>query len=209
MTLWRWLGVPMPTLNSTAHTTDISSTPKHILIWGGSAVTGQFAIQLARQSGLCVIAVTSAKTKPLVERLGAEHVIARDGKTNDEIVADIRAITGDDLTLAIDIVGITTGACCLKALSTTKLSTLAPLAFLKDGEVVPENVTIAPIEMKKFIIELGNKMYAEDLNRLITEGTVAIPEIEVLNGGLEMVEEGLEMLKKGDMNGRKLVVNIA
>jgi len=63
--------------------------------------------------------------------------------------------------------------------------------------------------MKRFIIESGNRKYAEDLNRLIAEGSVAIPEIEVLDGGLERIEEGLEMLKRGDMNGKKLVVKIA
>jgi len=204
MTLWKWLKVPMPTFTS-----DKTAHPKHILIWGGSAVTGQFAVQLTSQSGLSVIAVTSAKTKPLVERLGAPHVLARDGKSNDQIVAEIRAITGDDLVLAIDIVGNTTGACCLEALSKTKAGVLAPLAFLKEGQVVPDNIAIAPVEMKRFIIEMGNRVYAEELNRLMTSGLMVMPEIEVLNGGLDDIQEGLEMLKRGDMNGRKLVVRIS
>ncbi|KAK5681100.1 hypothetical protein LTS10_006861 [Elasticomyces elasticus] len=204
MTLWKWLAVEMPS----PHPKTAVTSSRHILIWGGSTVTGQFAIQFAHRSGLSVVAVTSAKTRCLAERLGAAHVILRDHKTNDEIVAEIRAITGDDLTMAIDIVGNTTGASCLQALSATKASTLAPLAFLKDGEQIPENVTIAPIEMKRFIIEEGNREYAEELNRLVGDGSVSIPEIEVLHG-LEMVEEGLEMLKRGDMNGRKLVVRVA
>ncbi|KAK3655752.1 hypothetical protein LTR56_003401 [Elasticomyces elasticus] len=204
MTLWKWLAVEMPS----ARPKTAATPPRHILIWGGSTVTGQFAIQFANRSGLSVIAVTSAKTRCLAERLGAANVITRDHKTNDEIVAEIRAITGDDLTMAIDIVGNTTGSSCLQALSATKASTLAPLAFLKDGEQIPENVTIAPIEMKRFIIEEGNRKYAEELNRLVGDGSVSIPEIEVLHG-LEMVQEGLEMLKRGDMNGRKLVVRVA
>ncbi|KAK3628489.1 hypothetical protein LTR56_003868 [Elasticomyces elasticus] len=203
MTLWKWLAVVMPSAQPKTAT-----PPQHILIWGGSTVTGQFAIQFAHRSGLSVIAVTSAKTRCLAERLGAAHVITRDHKTNDEIVAEVRAITGDELTMAIDIVGNATGASCLQALSATEASTLAPLAFLKDGEQIPESVTIAPVEMKRFIIEEGNRKYAEELNRLVGDGSVSMPEIEVLHG-LEKIEEGLEMLKRGDMNGRKLVVRVA
>jgi NADPH:quinone reductase-like Zn-dependent oxidoreductase len=207
MTLWKFLNVPMPTETSTA---DLHiSHREYVLIWGGSAITGQFAIQLALQSGLSVIAVTSSKTAPLARRLGATNVVSRDGRTNDEIVAEIREIVGDDLTMAIDIVGNDTAAACLKALSTTKPALLAPLAFLKANQEVPENIAIPDIEMKRFVIEQGNKGYAETLNRLIIEGEVGIPMIDVLSGGLGKVEEGLEMLKRGDMGGRKMIVTIS
>lgn len=205
MTLWKRLGVALP---SSAIPTKAPAARRYILIWGESTVTGQFAIQIARESCLCVLAVTSAKTKPLAEQLGAEHVVTRDHKTNDEMVAEIRGIIDNDLTLAIDVVGNATAAACLKALSTSSAGILAPLAFLKDGEHVPKNISIAPIDMKKFIIEDGKRKYAEELNRLIGEGTVSLPETEVLHG-LERVEEGLDKLRKGDMNGRKLVVRVA
>lgn len=171
-------------------------------------MTGQFAIQFAALSGYHVVAVTSSKTKPLAERLGAEHVISRDRKSNEEIVAEIRFICGDDLTKAIDIVGNETGAACIKALSTTKPSLLAPLAFLKQGEVVPANVRILDVEMKRFVLDPASRMYAEHLNWLIDEGMVHIPATEVLSGGLSRIEEGLDMLKSGDMGGKKLIVKI-
>jgi NADPH:quinone reductase-like Zn-dependent oxidoreductase len=207
MTLWKFLEVSMPT--SSIQSSELIAHPKqHILIWGGSSITGQFAIQFALQSGLSVITVTSTKTAPLALRLGAHDVVTRDGKTNDEIVADIRKVVGDNLTLAIDLVGNDTAAACLKALSNEKPAMLAPLAFMKAGEVSPENIKIPDVEMKRFVIEQGNKGYAETLNHLISEGEVGIPEIDVLSGGLERVEEGLNMLKGGDMGGRKLVVTI-
>ncbi|RDW74810.1 hypothetical protein BP6252_05952 [Coleophoma cylindrospora] len=203
MTLWKWLDVPMPDR-------DVASQipPEYILIWGGSAITGQFAIQLAVQSNLCVIAVTSAKTKALAERLGARHVIVRDGKSNDDIVAEVIAIVGDDLTLAIDLVGDQTGASCVKALSTSKSAILAPVAFLKTDEKIPSNVRVVDVEMKKFVVEKGNQKYGEMLNKLISAGRVVIPEIQVLDGGLEKIEEGLAMHKRGDLGGRKLVVTM-
>lgn len=83
------------------------------------------------------------------------------------------------------------------------------MAFLKDTEVIPQNVSIAPVEMKRFIIEDGNRLYAEALNRLVGSGVVTVPEVEVLHGGLQRVEEGLQTLKRGDLSGRKLVVRIA
>lgn len=65
------------------------------------------------------------------------------------------------------------------------------------------------VEVKRFIIEQGNRVYAEESNRLMTSGWVVMPEIEILNRGLDDIQEGLEMLKRGDMNGRKLVVRIS
>jgi NADPH:quinone reductase-like Zn-dependent oxidoreductase len=178
------------------------------LIWGGSTVTGQFTIQLAKLSGLRVIAVTSAKTRDLAARLGAEDVVVRDDKTNDQIAAEVRAICHDNLTLAIDIVGNSTAASCLQALSHTKECRLAALAFLKADEHVPDNVTIAQVEMKRFVIDSGNRPYAEELNHLVGSGRIGMPDLDVLKGGLESVERGLSILKAGDMTGRKLVVKM-
>lgn len=202
MTIWKWLEVPMPIRNQS----QISDSKGYILIWGGSTVTGQFATQFAIRSGLEVITITSARTKPLVEKLGAKHVIVRDGKSNAEILADIRTIVGDDLTYAIDIVGKDTAAYCLKALSTNKLGILAPLNFINDNELIPSNITIANVEMKRFVIEPGNKVYADVMNGLISAGELVFPEIELIEGGLERIEEGLMKLKRGDMGGKKLVV---
>jgi NADPH:quinone reductase-like Zn-dependent oxidoreductase len=204
MTLWKWLGVPMPPTGQL----EIPVQRGYILIWGGSTITGQFAIQFAIHSGFDVITVTSAKTKQLAEQLGAKHVIVRDGKSNTEILAKVQAITGDDMTNTIDIVGKETAPFCLKALSTTKPAALAPLNFMKDDELIPANVTIANVEMKRFIIEDGNKVYAEAINRLILAGKIVFPAVEVLRGGLEQVEEGLAKLKRGDMGGKKLIVAI-
>jgi hypothetical protein len=44
---------------------------------------------------------------------------------------------------------------------------------------------------------------------LIEDGSVKLPNIDVLEGGLDSVQTGLERLKRGDMSGRKLVVSFA
>nr|OQO23252.1 hypothetical protein B0A51_08503 [Rachicladosporium sp. CCFEE 5018] len=185
-----------------------SEQSRHILIWGGSTITGQFAIHLAKLSGLQVVTVTSAKTRSLAKRLGAAHVIVRDHKSQEDIVAAIRAITGDSLDVAIDIVGNATAGYCLQVLSNFRPSTLAALALLKDGQDVPSNVTVAAVEMKRFVIETDNRTYAEELNRLTGEGSVVLPDIEVFEGGLVSIEQGLSVLRAGDMGGRKLMVQM-
>jgi NADPH:quinone reductase-like Zn-dependent oxidoreductase len=199
MTLWRWLQVPM--------TPQQTNTDEYLLLWGGSTVTGQFAIQIAVRCGVKVIAVTSAKTQALAESLGA-MVVTRDGKTEEEIVAAVRAIAGDNITRGIDLVGTKTAAFCLQAFSTTKPGLFAPLAMISSKTVVPENVTVETVEMKQFVLNEDSTVYAVELNRLVEEGAIRLPEIEVMDGGLDVVQDGLERLKRGDMAGKKMVVRM-
>lgn len=204
MTLWKWLGVPMPSELGP----NIDSGPRYLLIWGGSTITAQFAIQIANKSGIRVVAVTSAKTQSLVSSLGAWLVIPRDGKSNDEIVGEIRAATGEGITLAVDLVGSHTAAACLAAVSTTRHVEFAPLAMMDKETIVPANVTVQNVEMKRFVLDKSSARYSRELDRLIQEDAVQLPAITVLDGGLEKVQQGLELLKAGDMGGKKLVVRM-
>lgn len=203
MTLWKWLEVPISPAQSKI------DTQEYLLIWGGSAITAQFAIQLAVRSGIPVITVTSAKTRALAKSLGVSHVVARDGKTNDEIVADIREFGGDNITRAIDLVGTETANYCLQALSTTRPCLFAPLAMISSKAIVPVNVSVQTVEMKKFVLEPGSRTYALELNKLVHEGLISLPRIEVMEGGLESIQAGLERVKAGDMIGKKMVVKFA
>jgi NADPH:quinone reductase-like Zn-dependent oxidoreductase len=166
MTLWRWLEVPM-----TKTETD-SKNPEYLLIWGGSTVTGQFATQIATASGLKVISVTSAKTKSLSETLGAQ-VVVRDGKSEEEIVAALREIAGDNITRAIDLVGTKTASFCLQAFSNSKPGVFAPLAMISSKALIPENVRVETVEMKQFVLNKDSRKYAVELNRLVEEGKLA------------------------------------
>lgn len=206
MSLWKWLQVPgSPRIE--ARTISISRSG-YLLIWGGSTITAQFAIQIALLGGLTVIAVTSEKTKPLVEELGASFVVTRDGKTGEEIVKEIRAIGGDDITRCVDLVGRTTASHCLKALSKTKQALFAPLAMISEDVVVPANVKVEIVEMKQFVLDPAATSYSLALNKLVDGKKVTLPEIEIVDGGLSAIQEGLERLKRGDMAGKKVVVKL-
>ncbi|KAL1907863.1 hypothetical protein Sste5344_006286 [Sporothrix stenoceras] len=216
MTLWKWLQVPMPVpaeaVGPNRHSrpennaNNANNARPYLLVWGGSTVTGQFAIQLASLGGYRVIAVCSEETEPLVRDCGAEICITRDGKTNTVIVAEIRAHTQDALVAAVDLVGASTAASCLEALSTTLPASIAPLAFMHPGQPTGPNVAVANVEMKTFVLDKTSRRYAEILNNLVAQGTLHLPAIEVLRGGFQRIQEGLGILKRGQMAGRKLVV---
>ena len=141
MTLWRWLEVPQPhTL--TLDTAQSSPDDKYLLIWGGAATTGQYAIQIARLGGMKTICVASAKTSSLCLSLGATYVVARDGKSPEEIVAEIRSIAGDSVTMVVDLVGAETAELCLKAVSQTRNVLFAPLAMMSSKTAVPSNIQV-------------------------------------------------------------------
>lgn len=218
MTLWKWLGVSMPAKaarNDSAYSSDCSDSEgrdnrKWILVWGGAAVTGQYLTQFAAMSGLRVVTVVGSSTKGLSLALGAEVAISRDGKTEEEVLAEITAATGGaEITLAADLVGGSTAAQCLKAVSATETVQFAPLNFMSKDQVVPENVTAHTVEMKRYVLDESAVVYSDELNRLLNAGEVVLPEIHVIEGGLDAVPGALDMLKNGTMKGKKLVVRIA
>ncbi|KAF3025860.1 hypothetical protein E8E14_014791 [Neopestalotiopsis sp. 37M] len=218
MTLWRWFEVPLPYGTAsdmmTPPTTppckpidaDSAATPI-LLIWGGSSVTGQFLIQLARRASLRVVCVSSAKTAPTLLDLGAAHVVARDGRTEDEIVDAVRGYCANDVTMGVDLVGAKTALATLRCLSATRPARFAPLAWAPKVEVA-DNVEVLNVEMKQFVLNPASAVYSDQLTRLVEAGEIRLPEIEVLSGGLDVVEEGLERLKRGDMAGKKLIVDM-
>ena len=180
-----------------------------LLIWGGSTATGQFATQVAVHAGLNVITVNSATTKCLSERLGATHVVVRDGKTDEEILAAIRdATAGAHITRAIDLVGAKTAALVLAAVSKERPVHFAPLAFMSSSQVVPANVTAHTVEMKRFVLDESSKYYADELNALLEADMLVLPDVHLIEGGFDAIPGGLEMLKKGNMKGKKLIIKI-
>lgn len=201
MSMWRWLGVPIHQLSAeTRHET--------ILIWGGSTVTGQFAIQLATHAGLDVIAVCSASSASLVSSLGATRVVTYTGKTDFHIIGEILCAAQGRLTKAIDLVGAATARLVLQVIATCGHDVdFAPLAFMSNKDVIPPNARMHNVEMKQFVLNSASGIYGTQLNELVAGGTVKLPTIRVLEGGLGAVEEGLNRVKEGSLAGEKLVVS--
>jgi NADPH2:quinone reductase len=74
-----------------------------IVIIGGGAATGKFAIELCRLAGFGkIITIASLSSKKLLLSLGATHVIDRT-LSDDALEDSIRGIVGDELILALDV----------------------------------------------------------------------------------------------------------
>ncbi|EXJ80686.1 hypothetical protein A1O3_06970 [Capronia epimyces CBS 606.96] len=211
MTLWRWLGVPMhPDPAPAIGTGTNRQRPEVLLIWGGSTVTGQFAIQLAARVGVEVIAVCSGATAPTVSSLGATHIVTYTGKTHAQVVNEIVCLARRRLTKAIDLVGSVTANLVLQVVAACDHDQpvdFAPLAYMSGREVVPSNVRLHVVEMKQFVMDSSCRVYGAQLNHLIEQGAIKLPEVSVLQGGVDVVEEGLRQVKEGNLAGRKLVVS--
>ena len=227
MTLWHWLQVPIPA--SLSSSTIASTTPPqgsdYLLLWGGATTTGQYLTQLATLAHMKTIVVASAKTETLCRSRGAAHVVVRDGKSDAELVAEIRhASSNGRITRVVDLVGPKTAALCLQAVAVSSSASagveheqehaevlFAPLAMMDatDAAQAPAaNVRILTVEMKQFVLKQECAVYARKLNELVGRGVLKPPEVEVLEGGLELVEEGLRRVKMGERGGRKLVVRL-
>lgn len=86
-----------------------AQTGKTLLIWGGSSSVGGSAIQLARASGLKVVATASPKNFENVERLGASAVF--DYADPDVVEKLVSAIQDTKCVGAFDTIGTNFAPC--------------------------------------------------------------------------------------------------
>ncbi|CAO1632757.1 unnamed protein product [Parajaminaea phylloscopi] len=88
-----------------------------LLIYGGGAVTGIYAAQLAHLSGLKVLSVASPQNFDYLTSIGVDACVDRH-LPSDKILEEIAAITTDgDLAYALDCVGSATATLCERALA--------------------------------------------------------------------------------------------
>jgi len=201
MTLWKWFDLPMVPAAS-------ASGEHFALIWGGATITGQFAVQIAVEAGLKVIAVASQRMKQRLLDLGAHHVVVRDDRSLADLASEVRQVGGDDIVYGIDLVGPQTAAYGLGCLSRQQAAKFAPLAVPAPPIDAPKNVEMVNVEMKRFVMDPTSRKYAVRLTELVAKGRVVMPEHVVLTGGLAAVENGLLRVRSGDTGGKKLVVRM-
>lgn len=195
-----------------AVSSQIQTDKSVILIWGGSTVTGQFAIQFAALAGYEVIAVCSASTTDLVSSLGATHVVSYTGKTDLHVIGEILCLSQGRLTKAIDLVGARTAELVLQVIRAggpAQVVDFAPLAFMARGSNIPANARVHNVEMKQFVLESKSHVYGLRLNELLEAKALRLPTIQTLEGGLAAVDDGLRRVKGGKLGGEKLVVRLS
>ncbi|CAG8647102.1 14067_t:CDS:2 [Ambispora leptoticha] len=196
-----YLGLKLP-LPSKQHK---YAEPEYILIWGGASSVGVYAIQLARLSGLTVIATASAHNTEYLKSLGAEHVI--DYKSSNA-VSQIQALTKNKLKYAFDVISPETATLAAETLSDGgKIAWATGELKLKSDKVEAFKVLLGTAykvpDLYKATIDLK-----EELEPLIHNGSIKNNTVQLVSGGLETgVLEALKLNEKG-VSGKKLVVTI-
>ncbi|KAF3393055.1 Zinc-binding alcohol dehydrogenase domain-containing protein cipB [Talaromyces pinophilus] len=186
---------------------DPKSTGRKILIWGGSSSVGSCAIQLAIAAGLEVATTASSKNHEYVKSLGARHVF---DYNDPEVINNITAVLqpGD---LIYDCIGgdevRTTCTEILRKIGGGTLPTVRWFAPTETGNVKVEFVNgLLPGLVDTSI---GKAVWGNYITKALELGKFqAKPDPYVIEGGLEKIQDGIDILKKG-VSAQKIVVEIA
>lgn len=221
-----FLAFPAPTL-------DPKPTGETVLIWGGSSSVGCNAIQLARAAGYEVITTASPRNHDLLRNVGASLVFDYNSST---VVEDILKAFQTRTTAGAFAIGNSSVEACISILGKCKgrkfiaqASVNLPESGLPSSLLgwVPFGTTMAyrsinsTVRAKrngvtmKFIWgsdpawnELGPMIYRDHLPRALTERKfVPAPEPLVVGTGLESVQKGLDLNRKG-VSAKKVIVKL-
>ncbi|KAH9847267.1 GroES-like protein [Lenzites betulinus] len=183
---------------------------KPILILGGAASIGQYAIQLARASGFNpIITTASPRNAALLTSLGATSVIDR-SLPDETIIEDAQKLTeGAPIEFVFDAIALPeTEVLGYKALApggalVLVLPDTIPAELKKDGD----NKRVA---FFRGVVHLPHNRVtgAEAFKRVtqwLEQGIIRPNAFEVLPDGLAGIPAGLERLKNNQVSAKKLV----
>ncbi|PWN20700.1 GroES-like protein, partial [Microstroma glucosiphilum] len=210
-----------PTLAPSRHT-------RWLLIFGGGAVTGLYALQLAHlsASNVKVLCVASPSNFAYLQSLGADACIDR-FLSSEAILHSVRDITGQEgvVDWALDCVGSSTAALCQEILSTSRralgegegqeeagqLICLAgnPKRPREEEEVeksraaepaAPRAITIHRISFSTtyYSSQPFTSQLLQDVHDLLACGSLRTVQPLIIQDGLAGVRKGLEMLRDGE-----------
>ncbi|KAJ3189655.1 hypothetical protein HK101_008808 [Irineochytrium annulatum] len=180
---------------------------KHILVWGASTSVGHIVVQAASKLGLKVIATASPKYHAEIKSLGASHVI--DYRAAD-VVAQIRAIAGDDLVFAFDTVGKDSSIKGIEALSNSKPAKIAVIAA--QPEELADALKASPNKSAERVFGSAHANphfvlpFLDVLARWLNSGEFKPQRVRVL-GGLDGIKAGQDAQMAGTVSGEKLVAH--
>lgn len=206
-------------------------TGKTLLVWGGSTSVGSNAIQLAVAAGYEVITTCSPKNFGYVKKLGASEAFDYNSKT---VVNDlIHAFRGKSSAGALAI-GARAAENCLDILAKCRGNKFISMATYPVPQQPPERFVLLTciasymsgmmnILVKSrtrgirtnFIFgstllynEIGKAIYVDFLPRALAEGAyIAAPDPYVIGKGLEKIQAGLDIQRKG-VSAKKVVVSL-
>lgn len=194
------------------------------LVWSGATAVGRWLIQLARLSGLRVVATASPRSWDLVKSLGAEAVFDYRSPT---VVEDIRRVTGGTLAygglceiegtveqLRNPALALRDEGGMLSAISVYKAPDLGLDKPVKIDECFgytlsgKEVVTPFPLPAQPEHYEIACKRLIPLVQSILEQKKVELVPVRVY-GGLESTQAGLTELREGKATGERLVVSVA
>jgi NADPH:quinone reductase-like Zn-dependent oxidoreductase len=206
-------------------------TGKTLLIWGGSTSVGSNAIQLAVAAGYEVFTTASPKNFDYVKHLGASKVFDYNSKT---VVSDVTRAFEGKITAGAFSIGAGAADACMDVLNKCKGDKFVAMASYPMPSPEPTSFVVLKtaycfvswcianwIKSKargiryKFIFAttlvdngVGKIVYEDFLPEALAEGRyVAAPDPIVVGKGLEFIQAGFDLQKKG-MSAKKVVVSL-
>ncbi|KAK7425154.1 hypothetical protein QQX98_000068 [Neonectria punicea] len=202
-----------------------------IAIWGGSSTSASIAVQLARLVGLKVALVVDNAKHGL--RISENPVLRPDllvdSHDAERAVAILRANTKGKLRFGIDTRGRDTAELLLRALGPEEASKRAvqvnsPPSTPPTEPTIPAHLVglsglpkqdqpagvifhTIPVKLYHEVPEVGEAL-SSWLERLLATRALVPPRIIDVEDGLHNVNKGLDRMRKGEISGGKLLVDL-
>lgn len=193
-----YLGLEWPTLPA-------KSSGKTVIVYGGSSSVGALGIQLAAATGAYVIAIASARNFDFCLSCGAHAVYDyNDPSVIDHVVKAVKAAKATNFVGILDAISQAESykilVPMLEKIGSGNLATV-----LQGPKVMPPGSKTNYIEG---INNLVDPLWAKFIAPALEQGKFkCLPEAYVVGKGLEDVEKGCLMNKKG-VSARKVVIEI-
>ncbi|KAJ5950402.1 uncharacterized protein N7479_008815 [Penicillium vulpinum] len=211
------LGIPWDDVITGSKTK--SAENLQILIYSGASNVGLFTIQLAKRAGLHVVVTASPRSFDLVKRYGADSVFDYQAPA---VISEISKAY-PDITKAVDCFSEGNSShFCAQVLKKGRVITLLDQGKPKKSDIEYEFLMVftafglefsllAPLGPAFPIVpndhNLLRQFYA-DLGQLCHD-VVRPPPITTIKGGFDGILNGLDKLRKGEVRGTKLVIDIS
>jgi len=179
------------------------SNGKTLLVWGGASSVGSNAIQLAIAAGYEIIATASPKNFQYVKNLGPAQVF---DYNSPSVVSELVEVFKDKTTAGVfDAIG---GAAWGPALEFAQKSGSKTVATVLSGFTdPPEGLEIKKVYAPSILSDgIAKAVFEDFLPKALKSGNyVAAPEPIVAGKGLESIQIGVDLLRKG-VSAKKVVV---
>jgi len=173
-----------------------------LLVWGGSSSVGALAVQLGVISGFRVISTASPRNFEFVKSLGAEKVL---DYHDADIVDQIRELA-PNLRYAYD--AISENGSTESTLECLSHSTPEAVIVLEFKGALPAHAKVHNV-LAGIVYFPGHEAELESLTELwailMQEGKIQPNPVKIMPDGLNSIDEGFDMMRRGKVSGQKLV----